>query len=358
MTIPELEPAVTVYDLDGQRRAVRECIEVPEKITLAAFKRMSTANRKAWLQDREAHHGRSHVVETPAMIEAFGDVHLMMKLNKFRPDDRELYLISGRPGSGKTTIARSIGREHEKHYAAQYPRYRSSGEIPVVFVATPAKCSPTAFDHAVLTFMHHSYPDNFTHQKLKARVVQALRNHRVQLVIIDDLHRLKPTSNSNIETSDLLKEYFDLSTATFIYIGVNLTTSGFFRGSAGQQILNRGSLLELEPFSNELGPARDQWRRVVSELEDNLRLLRHTRGTLTSTTMLALLYNRTHGSLNALNKLLQTATERATTIPDDTTKTVRNLGIVGKERIDIDLIRTIKPMAAVTVERKRRKATR
>ncbi|MFM9378081.1 TniB family NTP-binding protein [Gordonia sp. VNK21] len=348
----------TIYDLDGHRRAVQQHTEAPAALSVAGLKRLPADEREQWLADRDEHHGHSHVVMTNAMIEAFNDVHILTGLNWHRPDDREVYLISGPAGSGKTTIGRSIAREFERQYATKHPGYLSSGEIPVVVIATPARCSPTAFDKAILTFMHHPFPDSFTHDKLKAQVIHALRSHHVQLVIIDDLHRLKQRSALSIETSDLLKEYLDLSTASYVYMGVNLTASGFFNGDAGSQIASRGALLQLQPFTNEPGPAREEWCNVVSALESNLRLLRHRPGALTTQKMLALLYNRTRGSINALNKLLQTAAIRATTIPDTATEDLRNLGIIGKERIDLQLLRSIKSVAAVEVEQRQRQAKR
>lgn len=350
--------STTVYDLDGHRDSVRRHPVAPEILTVAAFKRLTSEEQTQWCADRDLHHCRSHTVTTSAMISAFNDVHVMAALNRYRPDDREVYIISGPAGAGKTTIGRSIGREFERQYERRHPDYLSSGEVPVVVIATPARCSPTAFDRALLTFMHHPYPPSFTHEKLKPHVIGALRDNRVQLVIIDDLHRLTARTMSNIETGDLLKEYLDLSTASYIYMGVNLTTSGFFSGEAGSQIASRGALLELHPFSNEPGPARAEWKALIGDLEANLRLLRHRPGTLTKPRMLALLYRRTGGSINALNKLLQTAAIRATTIPDEATDDLREMGIVGSERIDSALIRTIKPVAAVEVAATLRRARR
>lgn len=351
-------PETTIYDLDGHRRAVQARAEPPPLLTLPKYKKLSADVREQWLADRDIHHGRSHIVETAAMAEAFNDVHLLTMLNRRRPDDREIYLVSGPAGSGKTTIARCIGREVERHYAQRNPGYMSSAEIPVAIVTTPARCSPTSFDKALLTFLRHPYPAGYTHEKLKSHVIAALRNHKVQLVIVDDLHRLKMRSYASIETSDLLKEYLDLSTATYVYMGVNLTASGFFRGDAGRQIASRGALLELHPFTNEPGPARTEWTAVIAALEGNLRLLRHRPGTLTTPRMLELLYNRTRGSISALNKLIQTASLRATLIPDKTTSDLRDLGVIGRERIDMTLLKGIKSVAAVEVETVTRKAQR
>lgn len=256
-------------------------------------------------------------------------------------------MINGPAGLGKTTIARQVAVNFERKYRERHPDYLRNDECPVLMVATPAKCSPTAFDKALLTFLHYSYPDIYSHERLKSRVVHALHDKRVQLVIIDDLHRLRSTGKLTLETADLLKEYFDLSVCTFIYLGINLTTSGFFEGDAGQQILNRGSLLTLERCGNERGDRQREWRAIVGALESNLRLLRHRPGALTSPRMLQELYDRTLGRLGALNKLLQTAAMYATTIEDADTANLREFGIIGRERIDLQVLRAVKSVASV-----------
>ena len=339
--------AATTYDLDGLRTVIDEQYTPPDRLTVSAFTKLGAEKRQQWLTARDTHHGRSHVVMTEAMGQAFTDIHLLSLLNRFRPNDREIYLISGPAGLGKTTIARRVGVNFERDYTNRSPDYRRHDECPVVMVTTPAKCTPTALDKALLGFMHYTYPEARTHERLKTVVVKALRDKRVQLVIIDDLHRLRPgAQRSSLETADLLKEYFDLSTCTFVFLGIDLTASGFFEGDAGQQILNRGALLTLERCANTAGPKREEWRGVVGGLEDNLRLLRHRRGTLTTDGMLQSLYTRTHGSLGALNKLLQTAATYAATIPDPATDHLREHGIVGYEKIDLALLKKIKTVAA------------
>lgn len=339
-------PIVTAYDLEGLRAAVDDLYTPPQRLTVAGFTKLGKSRREQWLHDRNVHHGRSVVVGTAPMGKAFTDIHAMCELNRYRPDDREVYLITGRAGLGKTTIARNVALNFERAYRHRRPDYRRDDECPVVMVATPAKCTPTAFDKAVLTFLHYSFPDRHTHERLKVTVVEALRNKRVQMVIIDDLHRLRCNA-AGLETADLLKEYFDLTACSYIYLGINLTSSGFFDGDAGQQILNRGALQTLTPCSNERGQSREEWRAIVAGLENNLRLLRHTPGILTSDAMLQTLYSRTNGSLGALNKLLQRAAFHAATVEDPHTDKLRKYGVVGSERIDKSLVAATTPMAAI-----------
>ncbi|MBA5846873.1 TniB family NTP-binding protein [Gordonia amicalis] len=337
----------TTYDLEGLRAVVAEDYTPPERLTVSAFKKLSTNKREQWLAAREAHHGRSHVVLTDALGQAFTDISILSLLNRYRPNDREVYIISGSAGLGKTTIARKIGVNFEHDYGVRFPDYQRNDECPVVMITTPAKCNPTALDKALLGFMHYSYPEGRTHERLKSVVVKALRDKRVQLVIIDDLHRLRSgTQISSLETADLLKEYFDLSTCTFVFLGIDLTATGFFEGNAGQQILNRGALLTIDRCSNVAGAKHNEWRGIVAGLEDNLRLLNHRRGTLTTDAMLESLYTLTHGSLGAVNKLLQTAAMYASTVADPATEDLRDLGIVGKESIDKAMLKKIKTVAA------------
>ena len=138
--------AATAYDLDGLRAAVNDVYSPPATLTLGAFKKLDGASRDEWLQNRIAHHGRSFVVLTDAMGQAFTDIHLLSEMNRYRPDDREVYMINGPAGLGKTTIARQVAVNFERKYRERHPDYLRNDECPVLMVATPAQCSPTAFD--------------------------------------------------------------------------------------------------------------------------------------------------------------------------------------------------------------------
>lgn len=106
--------------------------------------------------------------------------------------------------------------------------------------------------------------------------------------------------------------------------------------------------MTLQQCSNEKGDRQREWRAIVGGLESNLRLLRHRPGSLTNARMLQELYDRTLGRLGALNKLLQTAAMYAATIEDPETEDLREFGIVGRERIDLGILRAVKSVASIT----------
>ncbi|WP_354671106.1 MULTISPECIES: hypothetical protein [unclassified Streptomyces] len=53
----------------------------------------------------------------------------------------------------------------------------------------------------------------------------------VQLVMIDEVHRLNPCTTTGAQTADLLKDLTERIGATFVYAGIDVTTGHGVRGA-------------------------------------------------------------------------------------------------------------------------------
>ncbi|MFF1873884.1 hypothetical protein [Kitasatospora herbaricolor] len=63
----------------------------------------------------------------------------------------------------------------------------------------------------------------------------------IQLALIDEIHRLNPRSIT--DAADLLKDLTEQIGATFVYAGINVTTTPLFTGVRGAQLAARASLI-------------------------------------------------------------------------------------------------------------------
>ncbi|MFT2016501.1 TniB family NTP-binding protein [Streptomyces sp. 796.1] len=58
----------------------------------------------------------------------------------------------------------------------------------------------------------------------------------VQLVMIDEIHRLNPRTTTGALTADLIKDLSERLPATFVYAGINVTDTPLFSGTRGAQL--------------------------------------------------------------------------------------------------------------------------
>ncbi len=124
---------------------------------------------------------------------------------------------------------------------------------------------------------------------------------------------------------------------------MNLDSAGFFRSDAGTQILNRGALTEVLPYSDGTDEQRARWANLVAALETDLRLLSHPPGTLARPGMAQYLFERTGGSIAALTSLIQLAAVHAAYEGRSGTGTG---DMAPPERITKSLLKTVPSTAA------------
>ena len=332
------------YEVEGFRKLVDDDYSPPPPLTRARFRKLSDAEQHQWLEARLEHLGRPVLVQTNDMTRVFNQMWSLMVMNR-HAIDRRVGIVSGQSGVGKTTIVRTAGVLHERAVKRKFPDYRECGRIPVVMVDVPAKCTCRAIDKAFLDFLHVPYRERAAHDELKHQVVRALAGRRTELIVIDDLQRLNTRVADGIDASDLLKEYHDLVPATFVFAGMHLDSAGFFSGDSGTQILNRGALTEILPYSDSNDEQRQRWLGLVDAVESDLRLLNHSRGTLARPTTAQYLFDRTGGSIAALTILIQFAAVRAAYEAGPPSDTDTDTA-VPPERITRSLLRSVATTAA------------
>jgi hypothetical protein len=124
----------------------------------------------------------------------------------------------------------------------------------------------------------------------------------VQLVLIDEIHRLNPRTTTGAQAADLLKDLTERLAATFVYAGINVTDTPLFSGTRGAQLAGRATLITCGPLPARHG-AREPFRDVITDIENALDLTHHKPGVLLRHA--AYLHQRTAGRIGSLTRLIR-----------------------------------------------------
>lgn len=232
-----------------------------------------------------------------ALIRAFAG-------NSARNSGHAGVMLTGDSTMGKTTTAKTLMRWTLTEYAEQFPEWRDHDHIPVAYVEVPANATGKTLMRVFLDFLGLSAGSRDTADDLRVRVVQALRRANTQLIVVDELHNLSGRRAGISEASDVLKGLSNDLNATFLYAGIDLTTSSLMSGARGQQLAGRFTSIQLTRYDATTPEGRKLWRQLIRGFEERLGLLDHPANSLTTAEMAEYLYKRTSGSLGALSRLL------------------------------------------------------
>jgi hypothetical protein len=229
---------------------------------------------------------------------------LLTLLNREAVSARRGLIVSGAPGTGKTTAVTQFGKRHEVTDQRRHPHALPGSRIPVVYVTVPPACTPRMLAMEFARFLGLPIRSRANITDIIEAACGVLIDCSASLVLVDEIHNLQIGTRAGAEVSDTLKYLSERIPATFIYAGINVDGTGLFTGTRGQQIAGRFSLIDARPFGRA-----SQWRSIVATFDTALRLHRHTPGDLTS--LGEYLHDRTGGMIGSLSHLIRGAALQA-----------------------------------------------
>ena len=108
----------------------------------------------------------------------------------------------------------------------------------------------------------------------------------------------------SLEAADWLKDLTERVGATFVYAGIDVTTSTVFSGVRGAQLAGRASLIDCGALPARAG-GREPFRELIAALEAALDLRSHRTGRLPR--LAPYLHERTAGRIGSLARLIRQA---------------------------------------------------
>ncbi|WP_371476395.1 TniB family NTP-binding protein [Kitasatospora sp. NBC_00315] len=318
-------------------------------------------------EQRLAYHSRFVTVRTPAVVKTLLEVRTLMALGRHqRATARPSLIVTGPPTTGKTTTLLEVGRTC--HLAEQARGGPGAAQVPVAYLLVPPGATAKALALEFARYLGIPVSARMTQAQIAASVCHTYNTVGVRLVLIDEIHRLNPRTSTGAEAADFLKDLTERISATFVYAGIDVTTTALFTGTAGAQLAGRAGLIDCDPLpattrtntarssqsangsgstgsgegnsSESIGSSRANagggsgtgsassggvvvtrpFRETVAAMENALDLQRHRAGSLVR--LAPYLHQRTAGRIGSLSRLLRRAA--ITAILDGSEKITRS----------------------------------
>lgn len=307
----------------------------PSADELQAF---GTDERERVTNQRMAHNGRAHVVCDDAMAALMDEIFERHTANQHgTPTARPGFTIDGPPRTGKSTFLHILGKTYEQRVRRLYPERFDQPYVdyaPVAYFSLPQSAGDKSTSAGLADYLGVIYTMRATEKDITRRVLAALRDMRVEFLLIDELHNLgrrgdRPGNAAAREANDYLKNLCNNASVTPVFAGVDLGRSGLydeFVGSRVTQTSGRFTAIELAPSRVGTPDEVRRWKELIHALERPLHLYSHRRGDVTK--QWRYLHERTGGFVGTLSQLIRDAAIRAIS--------------TGREQIDRELLETIR----------------
>ncbi|WP_078939118.1 TniB family NTP-binding protein, partial [Kitasatospora aureofaciens] len=234
------------------------------------------------VEERLAYHSAFVTVRTPAIDTLALSMRRLMLLGRYqRTTARPSLILTGPAATGKTTALLEVGRTCHLAHTRRHPAPPGNGQpaVPVAYVLVPPGASAKTLTAGFARYLGIPVTARMTQAQLMQAVCHTYNTAGVRLVLIDEIHRLNPRTTTGAEAADLLKDLTERIGATFVYAGIDVTTTALFTGVRGAQLAARASLVETGALPARLGNRRP-FTDLVTDLENALDLQRHRPGTL------------------------------------------------------------------------------
>ncbi|WP_455754072.1 TniB family NTP-binding protein [Streptomyces hygroscopicus] len=164
------------------------------------------------LAERLVYHSRFVTVRTPAIDILAKNVRTLMVLGRHPTvTARPSLIVVGPAGAGKTTALLQVGRAcHLAHTRRNGPP-AAAGQVPVAYVLVPPAASAKTLATEFARYLGIPVAAGMSQVQITNSACHTYTAARVQLVMIDDVHRLNPRTTTGAQTADLLKDLTDAS---------------------------------------------------------------------------------------------------------------------------------------------------
>ncbi|MFJ6691551.1 TniB family NTP-binding protein [Streptomyces sp. NPDC091294] len=268
-------------------------------------------------EERLAYHSAFVTVRTPAIDTLARHVRTLMILGRHQSTTaRPSLIVTGPAAAGKTTALLHVGRTcHLAHTHRNPTPPGHHPQVPVAYVLVPPGATAKTLTAEFARYLGIPVTTRMTQAQITDAVCHTYNTAGVQLVLIDEIHRLNPRTTTGAQAADLLKDLTERIHATFVYAGIDVTATPLFSGVRGAQLAGRATLITCGPLPARHGPTRP-FTDVIIDLENALDLTAHRPGTLSRHA--AYLHQRTAGRIGSLTRLIRQAA--ITAITDGTEK--------------------------------------
>ncbi|MGW2354563.1 TniB family NTP-binding protein [Actinacidiphila glaucinigra] len=258
-------------------------------------------------EERLAYHSAFVTIRTPAITELATQTRTLMTLGRHQQATaRPSLIVTGPAAAGKTTALLHVGRACHLAHTRKTPNPPGPAHtaVPIAYVLVPPGATAKALITEFARYLGIPVTTRMTQTQITDAVCHTYQTAGIQLVLIDEIHRLNPRTTTGAQTADLLKDLTERLPATFVYAGINVTDTPLFTGVRGAQLAGRATLINCGPLPARHGQ-RQPFRDLITDIENNLDLQHHKPGTLPAHA--PYLHQRTAGRIGSLTRLIRQA---------------------------------------------------
>ncbi|MGW0826708.1 AAA family ATPase [Streptomyces sp. NPDC002845] len=223
-------------------------------------------------QERLAYHAQLPLLLTPFLQDALRLGQRLFVMNRAAIGGHHGLLITGPPGSGKTTALQELGRRFEQADRSRHPDHFL--RVPAIYLRIqPGDSTRMVFLKLAELLPIARLPKRTSTALVAETVRNALLSSGTGVVLVDDAFAARPSSPGRTSPVDQLRSLADEVPATFVYAGVEeqeSSPSSAFRRSQGRLTHLRAAPV---PFGTG-------WVRMVETLDQALHLRHHQPGSL------------------------------------------------------------------------------
>ncbi len=339
---------LTLAHKEGWRRFAEAPDRVmPEQLTTAQLSALSPAARAAHARDRRVWHANLGPIRTPQLAALHEDLWDIADAGQQDGDKAKgAVAVDAFPGLGKTTAVLSFARKFHLREIAESGPFTGDGHErwPVCRVGLTGNTGMKDFNRAMLDFFGHPGEARGTTTQIGQRALDCFLSCEVRVLVVDDLHFLRPRHRSATEISNHFKYIANEFPVTLLFVGVGLAERGLFGeiDSDGDESLaqtgRRTTALTLDPFLIDTDEHRHHWRSLLLAVEQLLVLAGKFPGMLADH-LSDYLFARSTGHIGSLMTLVARGCQRA----------IRT----GAECLDTGLLDQVKNDAAAEAARTR-----
>lgn len=180
-------------------------------------------------------------------------------------------VLDGPANVGKTTMLLRLAREVEMAQARMNPDYREHGHVPVVYIEVAPRSTPKMIAAAILDFFGTPVGERRTQRELVGNATDLMLARRTRLLIVDELQMLRLHGPHGDDAMDTLKSIINNAGVVTVLSGIDLTSK--LASRAAEQIMGRGEIRPLRPFSYASNADRDRWAALLLRFSEEMHLI-------------------------------------------------------------------------------------
>lgn len=200
------------------------------------------------------------VLPTPAQVECIRqmDTLRIMGLSQPAGQQRRAFRYLNQSGSGKSTCAKLLKRHVEGQPG------RDSATKPIMHVTLSTTGTPKSLATSILNAFDDGYSTRGEAELLLERVKVALKDHDVELLIIDELNHFKQ-KHLAADAANTIKNILTLGWVPIVLMGTTDAQSLF---TLNRELKNRClPQVVLQPFVHTDPASRDVWTQFLRQID-------------------------------------------------------------------------------------------